>query len=363
VIVGLIIALIVYAALVFYIGWSGYRGFGVKNKVFLIAYSIILGLLSISFILGRVVGGSTILTIIGNYWLAFFSLSLMILPVVQLIMLILRFTRLDRNKTRVTATILTLVILLSVLGYGSYLAYTPTVNSYSIKINKEYKQDLNVVMFSDMHFGYLSGAKHAERLVQEVNALKPDLIIIPGDIIDDDLDIVQEKDIFSILSGLEAPLGVYGSLGNHDRYRGNMDELITAIESSNMDILYDEGMIVDEGIVLIGRKDHSEGVRMETSELTAQFDEQLPIILLDHQPYQYAEAEAAGVDLVVSGHTHYGQIMPGNLITGALFENDWGYLQKGALHTIVSSGYGFWGPPIRIGSQSEIVQIHIDFDN
>lgn len=364
VIFAVIMMLIVYALLVFYVGWSGYRGLGIKgNRIFLIAYSAILLLLSVSFILGRFGGGSAVLTIIGNYWLALFSLSLMILPVIHLIMLILRFTRLDRNKIRVAATTLTLVLLLGTLLYGSYMAYTPKANSYSIKIDKSYKQDLNVVMFSDTHFGYLSGANHAKRLVKEVNALQPDLIIIPGDIIDDDLEIVEKKQIFSILSQLEAPLGVYGSLGNHDKFRGKMDELITAIETSNINILYDETIIIDDGIAIIGRKDYSEGERATTAQLAAELDQQMPIILLDHQPYEFAEAEQAGVDLLVAGHTHRGQIMPGNLITQRLFENDWGYLQKGSLHTIVSSGYGFWGPPIRIGTQSEIVQIHIDFNN
>jgi len=316
----------------------------------------------VSFILGRLGKGNALLSVIGNYWLALFGLSLMILPVVHLIMLLLRLTSLNRDKTRIAAACSALTILLAALAYGSYMAYTPTVNTYSIQINKPYPEDLNVVMFSDTHFGYLSGIKHAERLVKEVNALEPDLIIIPGDIIDDDLDIVEKKQIFTILGELEAKLGVYGSLGNHDKFRGELSTLITAIETANIDILYDEVVILDGGLSLIGRKDYSEGERLATEQLTSELDASMPIILLDHQPYEYAEAEQAGVDLVVSGHTHKGQVMPGNLITDRLFENDWGYLQKGELHTIVSSGYGFWGPPIRIGSQAEIVQIFIDFD-
>lgn len=358
----LILSLLFYAGAVFYVGWSGYRGLGIKgNRLFLIIYSSIILFLSVSFIVGRLGSGSVFLSIIGNYWLALFSLSLMILPIVHLIMLLLRLTSLNRDKTRVAAACSALIVLLAALSYGSYMAYTPTVNSYSIKIDKPYAEDLNVVMFSDTHFGYLSGSKHAERLVKEVNALKPDLIIIPGDIIDDDLEIVEKKQIFSILSQLEARLGVYGSLGNHDKYRGELATLIAAIETSNINILHDEVITLEGGLALIGRKDYSEGERLATKQLTEQLDPQLPIILLDHQPYEYAEAEQAGVDLVVSGHTHRGQIAPGNLITSRLFENDWGYLQKGQLHTIVSSGYGFWGPPIRIGSQAEIVRIFIDF--
>lgn len=362
-IIAVLITLLLYGGLVFYVGWSGYRGIGLKgNRIFLVAYSVILLFLSTAFILGRLGGGSAILSIIGNYWLAIFSLSLMILPVIHVLMLLLRLTSLHRQKVRVVATIVGSVVLLSALAYGSYMAYTPKVTTYEIDIDKPYKQNLNVVMFSDTHFGYLSGAKHAERLVQEVNALEPDIILIPGDIIDDDLEIVEKKEIFGILAGLEAKLGVYGSLGNHDRYRGDLATLIDAIEKSNIKILHDEVLIVDDAIAVIGRKDYSEGPRAATSELTAQLDKQMPIFLMDHQPYEFAEAEAAGVDLVVSGHTHKGQIAPGHLITQRLFENDYGYMSKGQLHSIVSSGFGFWGPPIRIGSQSEIVQILINFE-
>lgn len=360
----LIMTLLIYAGLVFYVAWSGYRGIGIKgNRWFLIAYSAIILFLSVSFILARLGSGSTLLSVIGNYWLALFSLSLMILPLVHLAMLILRLTSLHRKKIRIAAARITFIVLVAAFGYGSYMAYTPKVNTYSINIDKYYPEDLNVVMFSDTHFGYLSGIKHAQRLVKEVNALEPDLIIIPGDIIDDDLEIVEKKQIFNILNGLEARLGVYGSLGNHDKFRGELPQLITAIETANIEILYDEVVTIEGGLALIGRKDYSEGERLATEQLTSQLDQSMPMILLDHQPYEYAEAMQADVDLVVSGHTHRGQVMPGNLITNRLFENDWGYLQKGQLHTIVSSGYGFWGPPIRIGTQSEIVQIFIDFNN
>ena len=362
-IIGLIIALLIYSLLVFYIGWSGYRGFGLKgNRWFVACYSIVLIVLSISFIIGRLGNGSAVFSIIGNYWLATFGLLLLTLPVVHIVMLIMRFTKIDRKKTRVTATTLVLVIVLGTLIYGSYLAYTPKVTEYNITVQKSGVEDLKIVMLSDTHFGYLSGIKHAKRLVDEVNQLDADLILIPGDIIDDDLDIVEKKGIFTILAGLESKYGVFGSLGNHDKYRGQMDKLIESIETANIELLYDEVFLLNEEIFIVGRKDKTESDRIATKELVAGLDLSKPVFLLDHQPYEFAEAAAAGIDLLVAGHTHKGQIAPGNLITNRLFENDYGYLQKGTLHTIVSSGYGFWGPPIRLGSQSEIVVIHVDFE-
>jgi len=93
-----------------------------------------------------------------------------------------------------------------------------------------------------------------------------------------------------------------------------------------------------------------------------EIDHRLPIILLDHQPSNLAEPQTNGVDLQFSGHTHYGQFFPNNLVTGKIFEVDWGYLKKGTLQVIVSCGFGTWGPPIRIGSYSEIVDILIKFE-
>jgi len=85
------------------------------------------------------------------------------------------------------------------------------------------------------------------------------------------------------------------------------------------------------------------------------------ILLIDHQPREFAEIKVAGVDVTVSGHTHKGQLFPGNLITKAIYENHYGYLITDELHTIVSSGFGIWGPPFRIGSRSEVVEINIKF--
>jgi len=357
-----IIALLIYGALVFYVGWSGYKGFGIKgNRLFLILYSILFTFISTSFLLARFSDGSTIMQVIGGYWLAIFCLLLMILPLVHLIMLLLRFTNLDKTKIRVYATFSSICILIGLLMYGTYLAYTPKIVDYNVQIDGVEDESLKIVMVSDTHFGYLSGIKHAKRLVKEINQLNADIVLFPGDIIDDDLGIVEKKGIFPIISEIKSKYGMYGSLGNHDKYRGQMEELISSIEQSNIKILYDESILIDDRFYIVGRRDKTESDRMPTSDLVANLDHNKALIMLDHQPYEFDLAEKAGIDLLLSGHTHKGQIAPGNLITKRLFENDWGYLKKETLHSIVSSGYGFWGPPIRLGSQAEIVVINVTF--
>ncbi|MBO9600028.1 MAG: metallophosphoesterase, partial [Cohnella sp.] len=135
-----------------------------------------------------------------------------------------------------------------------------------------------------------------------------------------------------------------------------------ALERGGIQVLYDETVDVQGQFTLIGRRDRTESYRLPLDNLMNGVDLTKPAILLEHQPYEFDIARQAGIDLMVSGHTHRGQIFPGNLITNAIYENDWGYLRKERMHTIVTSGYGFWGPPIRLGTRSELVSIHIRFE-
>jgi predicted MPP superfamily phosphohydrolase len=132
-------------------------------------------------------------------------------------------------------------------------------------------------------------------------------------------------------------------------------------------MLADEGLRVGDNFYVVGRNDassarYSGGSRKNINELLSGVDKSLPVILLDHQPLELGKSEAAGVDIEFSGHTHRGQLFPNEYITNRLFELDWGYLKKGNLNAFVSSGIGTWGPPVRIGSKSEIVNIKVNFN-
>jgi predicted MPP superfamily phosphohydrolase len=359
-----ILFIAVYGILVFYIGWSGWSwmkpGLSARFKVIYIAALLFL---AVSFILARVFDQALILGVIGSYWLAVFSLLLLLLPVVHLLLWLSRLTSLPRHRIQKWAGVVTLAVLAALLGFGSFNAYSPVVREYDIQINKPANglDKLRIVMAADMHFGLLSGPGHAKRLVNEINALQPDLVLYPGDLIDDNLDAYVKSGIGDIIAGINAPYGVYASLGNHDKLDGPIEELIAALEQSNMRVLYDETITLDNKLTLIGRKDRTEAERSALDALMQDAASELPVIVMEHQPYDLDIAEQNGVDLMVSGHTHRGQIAPANLITNALFENDWGHLQKGTFHSIVTSGFGFWGPPIRIGSRSEIVLINVTF--
>ncbi|MGF7029246.1 putative MPP superfamily phosphohydrolase [Paenibacillus mucilaginosus] len=360
-----IIVLLIYIGLVYYIGWRGYRWLrpGTSTRRFKTLYSLVVALAASSFIIGRM-SGVKLLGMVGAYWMALFYLLLLLVPLAHLTVILLRFTRLPQHGTQRVAGFTTLALLVSLLAFGSYNAYSPVVRAYSLPMDKDSSSiaSLNIAMAADTHFGLLSGRNHAERLVAQVNALKPDLILLPGDMFDDDVQPFIDQKIDLILSGLQAPYGVYATLGNHDKHDGTMQELIDTLERSGIQVLYDEAVTVNDQLTLVGRKDRTDRERLPLEQLMEGVDRSKPVILLEHQPYELDIAEQLGIDLMVSGHTHRGQIFPGNLITDAIYENDGGYLQKGDMHSIVTSGFGFWGPPIRIGTRSELVSIQVQFE-
>lgn len=361
----IIITLLLYGGLVYYIGWRGYRWLRPESssRRFKLLYSFIVVLAASSLIVGFT-SGITFINIVGAYWMACFYLLLLLVPLAHITVILLRYTRLPRHSTQKWAGFVTLGLVVFFLAYGTYNAYSPIVRSYDIKIAKGSSNldGLHIALAADTHFGLLSGKSHAERLVKEINALNPDIILLPGDLFDDDIQPFLDQRIDQILSKLHAPYGVYASLGNHDRHDGTMQELIDALENSGINILYDDIVEVQGKFTLIGRKDRIDKDRLPLDSLMNDVNLSNPTILLDHQPYELDRAQQQGIDLMVSGHTHGGQVFPGNLITGAIYENDWGHLQKETMHSVVTSGFGFWGPPIRIGTRSEIVMIQIKFE-
>ncbi len=359
-----LITLLLYFSAVYYIGWSGWRWIKpwTSSRKFKYAYAMILALAAASFIIGQI-ADYKIISMVGAYWMAVLYLLIIIMPLAQITVKLLQFTRLRHESTQTWAALAAVLLLISMMAYGTVQAYSPVVRSYAVAVEVENPgmpiDSLNIAMAADMHFGFLSGHDHAIRMVREINKLKPDLVLFPGDIFDDDIRPYIDQEIGDIIKGIEAPYGVYASLGNHDKHKGTIQELIGLLEQSNVNVLYDEAITIHEAFTLVGRKDRSDSPRAELSTLIEETS--TPIILLDHQPYDLDSAEQHGVDVMVSGHTHRGQIFPGNLLTQAIYENDWGYLQKGRMHSIVTSGYGFWGPPIRIGTRSEIVEIKVSF--
>lgn len=364
----LILFLLMYSVLTFYIGYNGWiwlhSTFGLQN---IGLFGLLIALLGYSYIIDRFIKGSNIFKVIGSYWFAILQYSIILLPLANIVFWILSTYGHDvgipNSELIVWIGASVVVVFLILFSYGTFNAYSPVVRKYSIYIpkNANGRTKLQIAMASDMHFGNLSGVSHLRRLIKETNALKPDIILLPGDIIDDDIGPFMRKKMGDIMQEFSAPLGVYGVLGNHEYYGGAIPEFLKEMERIGVNILLDQSLYIDEAFFLVGRKDKTDSKREAMEELLKKIDLNFPVIVMDHQPSELKQAEQYGADLILSGHTHRGQMAPNHFITRKMFELDWGYLQKNGLHAIVSSGYGFWGPPLRIGSRSEIVMIDISF--
>jgi predicted MPP superfamily phosphohydrolase len=209
--------------------------------------------------------------------------------------------------------------------------------------------------------GISLGEKATQKYVNMINAEKPDLVLFVGDVIDHSVPVVMEQHLDRQLRQISAPLGVYGILGNHEYFAGVDNRLYDFYRKSGIILLQDSSVMIDNDIYIIGRDDASNKHRASLSRIMTSIDQSKPTILLDHQPNNLQDAEKNHIDLQISGHTHDGQVFPGNLIASKMFELSNGFLKKGNTNYYVSSGLGIWGPLYRIGTQSEMVVIRFKF--
>ncbi len=264
--------------------------------------------------------------------------------------------------------LISIVAVSSLLFYGYINAKSPKLVKMELKVDKNggKYQKLRIAMASDIHLGTIIHNGSLTKLTKTINQENPDIILLPGDLIDESLGPILKFDIGAPLRNLKAPLGVWAVPGNHEHI-GDFDVSTNYLKSLNIHLLVDEFALVDSSFYVVGRDDKdvdkfSKKRRKPLKSVIADIDPSKPVLLMDHQPYNLQESMSQKVDLQLSGHTHNGQFWPFNLITSRIFELSWGYLKKENTHYYVSSGYGSWGPPIRIGSTPEIVIIDLIFN-
>ncbi|MDQ0205389.1 metallophosphoesterase [Alkalicoccobacillus murimartini] len=358
---GLILSLALYGAICFYIGYNGWRwakaALSFKWKK---TYIVLFCLLASGYILSIFLS-SRILQLIGGYWLVIFGYCCIALPIINLIY----FLSKKNIKWKIYSGYTMLAIFTFVLIYGSYNAWNPVVRDYSIELNNPDKepqgQELKLLIAADLHLGEVIGENHLQRFIDVAQQEDPDLILLAGDIIDNSISPYFANNLSETMKQLDPPLGVYAVPGNHDYYGGDLYLLRDEFKDIGFNFLMDDLETVNDQLTIIGRSDYTDKDRQSIEELMSQADDSLPVIMLDHQPREITEAQENGVDLIVSGHTHRGQVFPANFITSAIYENDWGHLQKDQLHSITSSGFGFWGPALRIGSRSEVMTVTFSY--
>ena len=382
-IVFLLVALTLYSLVNSYIvrrGWQALTGHQMLRR----AWVILMLVLLLSYPIGRVAMalGADSLAVhfsrVGSYyiavWLHFFLLALFI----DLVRLVDAFTgflpnSLTANPARTLFVVFWLVVGMTgatVLA-GALNAARPRVVTLNIALEKPAagRQTLTAALASDIHLGMMTGLGRLSRVVDLVNGLGAEIIVLPGDIVDESVSPALEEKMIEVLRRLRAPLGVYSVLGNHESYSG-LEKNLDYLKRGGVRVLRDEAVLIEDAFYLVGRRDPSETQRQSWRDRRTPLPEVLaaagidpgrPVILLDHQPLRLAQTAEAGVDLQLSGHTHAGQIFPLDLLNKAVWELHWGYTRKGRTQYYVSCGVGTWGPPVRTGSRPEVVLLRIAF--
>ena len=248
-------------------------------------------------------------------------------------------------------TALLVCIVFCVLFGCAYAHYNHTQRvSLTFKVGK-YINHMRIVINSDWHLDYHNRRAELARWLALISDEHPDVILIAGDIIDHHYRPLIEERMAEEFRRLKAP--VYACLGNHEYFAGRRTAELFYRESG-INLLRDS-VVEFRGLSIIGRDDRMNTHRRTLADLMTSVRPESFIILLDHQPYNLEEAEVAGVDFEFAGHTHHGQIWPGNWITEAIYECAFGFYQRGDTRYYVSSGLGIWGARFRIGTQSEYV--------
>ncbi len=247
---------------------------------------------------------------------------------------------------------------LGITIYSAYNAKNQHVTKYQVMIDKDISSDINIVMLSDIHAGTSVKEHQFDHMLERVNELNADIICLAGDIFDESSDDRIIQYACETFSKMHSVYGVYYITGNHDK--GILNKFEETLTEAGVKIIDDTVTFIDNRFYLVGRTDLGmEGEKERTSleELLEQVDSSYPVILLDHRPTEIEEAKGTCVDLQLSGHTHAGQIFPGNILVELFNDVGYGYENYDKLNVIVSSGYGTWGFPIRVGSHCEIVNV------
>lgn len=371
--------------------WFSACGAFFRKKWFRIFYSVFFLFISLSLVIAFFIREPSLKWFfkhLSNYWLGtllYIALAVIIGDLIRVILLHcdrVNKIKLHSRKTFLISGGIVIAIILSLSTCGILHARDLKIKQYDITIDKTCEAgDLKVVLIADLHMGYSIGHRYIERMAEEINALEPDLICIAGDIFDNDYDALDDpKAITAALKSMKSTYGTYACWGNHDISEkilagftfgskkdltddARMADLLTA---AGITLLNDETVCIDGAFYLAGRKDIDrikkiEHTRKTPEELTAGLDPAKPILVLEHQPKQLDELAAAGADAQLCGHTHNGQMFPGNLLIRFFWNNPYGLEKHGTMYSIVTSGVGIWGPDMRVGTDSEIVEIHMRF--
>lgn len=325
---------------------------------------------------------------ISTYWIGIMLYSLLYVVLFDLLRLIAKHTKLKNTLLFSRGSVISIgsvVVACAVATclYGIFNARNIKVNEYSVTVNKSCGSDkhLKAVLVADLHMGYAIGVDHITNMVEKINQQDADIVIIAGDIFDNSYDGMDDPEgIKAQLKSIKSKYGVYAVYGNHDidekilmgftfDWGGKQlhnEKMTNFMKECNIKLINDESVLINDEFYLVGRRDTDkpgteDGTRAEISELTKDLDKTKPIFVLSHEPDELQKTVDAGADIDFSGHTHDGQLFPGNLTIGLFWENPCGMIKKDNMYSIVTSGVGVYGTFMRVGTDAEICSVDIDF--
>jgi len=274
---------------------------------------------------------------------------------------------LDPDRRRFLALLSGGMVLMSNFGLSLVGLFGATATAIQVKRIKvalaklpKALEGYRIVQISDIHVGPTIGLNFVRSVVDRVNALKPDLVAITGDLVDGT--VLQLERHTAPLKDLRARDGVFFVTGNHEYYVGDVDEWLAWLRGIGIKPLRNERVTIRKGFDLAGTDDISARGGDHGQDIPKALKDrktEKPVILLAHQPRSFKEAANLGVDLQISGHTHGGQIYPFKYIVGLFEPYLAGLYRKGDSQIYVSRGTGYWGPPMRLGAPAEITEIEL----
>ena len=353
----------------------------------------------------------------GSMWLGVLMYSMFPAVIYLIFCLIWRIVKKKKGTTQsmerpreiaITAASVGIIFTLVICLYGFLHATDTRITNYTVELPKKNSKldELIVVMVADMHMGCNIGVPEMEKMVKLINECNPDIVFFCGDIFDNIYDALDDPErLITIYRQIQSKYGIYACYGNHDidepvlaGFTFNQDKkkesdprMDEFLERAGVNLLRDEGVLIDDSFYVYGRPDYARPGRgiearntareivdlinddlnstdpldKDYSWITGQTDVppviDYPVIVLDHEPKELEKLSKAGVDLVLSGHTHDGQIFPANILLKFISENSYGYKKVGNMDDIVTSGVGLFGPYMRVGTISEVCNIKVRF--
>ena len=317
----------------------------------------------------------------GNIWLGFylyFGFLLLVLLGMMLLVWALSGRPMAKNWYGGILCV-SLAAALAVTGYGLVHAQNTVVCRYDVEVDKP-GEDMKLVLIGDLHLSVNSKLSTTQRMVELINAEEPDAVVIAGDIFTSAYEgLAHPEQYAEALRGIKSKYGVYAVYGNHDveetLFGGfPISPVSQAFRTAQMEdffrdcgftVLYDQVADIG-GVQLAGRVDGEKAGdgtanRMTPAQLLSGIDRSLPVVVLEHEPKEFRALKEAGADVALCGHTHAGQMFPGNLVVPFFNENAWGYARVHDLETVVTAGVGYYGPPMRVGTDSEVSVVNLKF--